>query len=94
MLILTVSILVYSCRHRQTTSPTSQTNQPNKSQVFLVGEGCDGCELIYDGLPLNINSVDTSPAWHEEGKKMLVQGTGLLVCTRNIILGKNIPNYK
>jgi protocatechuate 3,4-dioxygenase beta subunit len=75
MLILIGAILIYSCGHRQTTSPTSQTNQPNKSQVFLVGEGCDGCELIYAGIPSNINSVDTSSAWQEEGKKMLVQGT-------------------
>ncbi|MEO8795371.1 MAG: hypothetical protein ABI390_07865 [Daejeonella sp.] len=41
----------------------------------LVGGGCDGCELMYVGMPKNINSIDTSAAWSEKGQKLLVTGT-------------------
>lgn len=40
-----------------------------------VGGGCDGCELMYVGMPKNINSVDTSTGWTEKGQKLLVTGT-------------------
>lgn len=41
----------------------------------LVGGGCDGCELMFVGMPININAVDTSAGWGEEGQKLLVTGT-------------------
>lgn len=50
--------------------PTSKTETKE-----LVGGGCDGCELMYVGMPRNINSVDTSAGWTEKGKKLLVTGT-------------------
>lgn len=40
----------------------------------LVGGGCDGCELMYVGMPTNINSVDTSAGWTAKGQKLLVTG--------------------
>jgi len=75
MMMLIGSFLIYGCGQRQTAVPTTETKQQKKPQILLVGEGCDGCELIYVGMPSQINSVDSSPAWHEQGKKMLVQGT-------------------
>ena len=41
----------------------------------LVGGGCDGCELMYVGMPKNINSIDTSAGWSEKGQKLLITGT-------------------
>lgn len=41
----------------------------------LVGGGCDGCELMYVGMPENIKSIDTSAAWTEKGQKLLITGT-------------------
>lgn len=41
----------------------------------LVGDGCDGCELMYVGMPKNIKSIDTSVGWTEEGQKLLITGT-------------------
>ena len=41
----------------------------------LVGGGCDGCELMYVGMPNIISSVDTSPGWNEKGQKLIVTGT-------------------
>ena len=41
----------------------------------LVGGGCDGCELMYVGMPKNIISIDTSAGWSEKGQKLLITGT-------------------
>lgn len=41
----------------------------------LVGGGCDGCELMYLGMPKNIATVDTSAGWSEKGLKLLITGT-------------------
>jgi len=40
----------------------------------IVGGGCDGCELMFVGMPTNIQSVDTSSAWNEKGQRLLVTG--------------------
>ena len=53
----------------QTVKNSSQ-NKPT-----IVGGGCDGCELMYEGMPDKINSVDTSPGWEEEGQKLMITGT-------------------
>ena len=52
---------------------TVQTTLPSHKDK-LVGGGCDGCELIYVGIPKNINSTDTSSGWVEEGQHLLVTG--------------------
>lgn len=45
------------------------TAQPKK-----VGGGCDGCELMYIGMPATLNATDTSAGWYEPGIKLLVTG--------------------
>jgi protocatechuate 3,4-dioxygenase, beta subunit len=47
---------------------------PVKKKGKLVGGGCDGCELMYVGMPTNINATDTSVGWTEKGQKLLVTG--------------------
>ena len=63
------------------TSCNGQTNGNNKTQTNssttknkLVGGGCDGCEIMFVGMPTNISSVDTSVGWTEKGQKLLVTG--------------------
>ncbi|MFZ1706170.1 MAG: intradiol ring-cleavage dioxygenase [Saprospiraceae bacterium] len=62
----------------------SQTNYPqnvktNKVEVNgIIGGGCDGCELLYEGKPTNINAIDTNIAWFGEGQKLVVTGTVFL----------------
>ncbi|MET6991783.1 hypothetical protein [Sediminicola arcticus] len=41
----------------------------------MIGGGCDGCELMYVGMPKNIAAVDTSAGWSEVGHKLLMTGT-------------------
>ena len=52
---------------------SAQTNLPSRKDK-LVGGGCDGCELMYVGMPKNINSTDTSAGWVEKGQHLLVTG--------------------
>jgi protocatechuate 3,4-dioxygenase, beta subunit len=40
----------------------------------IVGGGCDGCELMYIGMPDKIDAIDTSAGWKESGQKLLVTG--------------------
>lgn len=52
--------------------------QPSKQQTskdLMVGGGCDGCEIMYIGMPQNIHAVDTSAGWHERGQKLKLSGT-------------------
>jgi protocatechuate 3,4-dioxygenase, beta subunit len=41
----------------------------------IVGGGCDGCELMYIGMPQQIYASDTSTGWNERGQKLLITGT-------------------
>ncbi len=49
--------------------PTSKTETKE-----FVGGGCDGCEIMFVGMPTNIKSADTSAGWTEKGQKLLVTG--------------------
>jgi protocatechuate 3,4-dioxygenase beta subunit len=57
-----------------------QNNNNTKSRTLTdkgkpVGGGCDGCEIMFVGMPKNLNSSDTSAGWTELGQKLLVTGT-------------------
>jgi protocatechuate 3,4-dioxygenase, beta subunit len=68
-IIFLFSILT-ACKGQIKTDSASQKSVPTK----LVGGGCDGCELMYIGMPTNFSSVDTSAGWAEKGQKLLVTG--------------------
>ena len=40
-----------------------------------VGGGCDGCELMYEGMPANPGNTAYLPGWAETDNKMIVEGT-------------------
>jgi len=66
--LLLLCMLFLSCNGQ-----TSE-NQPQKTKG-IVGGGCDGCELMYIGMPEKIQSEDTSLGWNEKGQKLVVTGT-------------------
>jgi protocatechuate 3,4-dioxygenase, beta subunit len=70
LLIMMVAIL-QSCQGQTKSNLPIQKNTDIKK---LVGGGCDGCELMYLGMPTNINATDTSAGWTEKGQKLLVTG--------------------
>lgn len=53
----------------------TEKNKIETGQKKLVGGGCDGCELMYIGMPKNMMSIDTSAGWTEKGQKLLITGT-------------------
>ena len=61
--ILTIVMLVFT--------------QVSLSQNTIIGGGCDGCELMYIGMPNNILATSYSPAWDSDGQKLLVTGKTL-----------------
>lgn len=40
-----------------------------------IGGGCDGCEIMYIGMPARIHAADTSLGWPEARTKLVVRGT-------------------
>lgn len=56
-------------------SCNGQKNEVKTTTENIVGGGCDGCELMYVGMPAEIGSVDISPGWNEKGQKLIVTGT-------------------
>ncbi|EID75303.1 dioxygenase family protein [Imtechella halotolerans] len=89
---LTIAIIFFgffaSCNGQIKTNsqPTTQKSPPK----LIVGGGCDGCELMYIGMPQNLKSIDTNSAWNDKGQKLLVTGTvykfGGKVPAPNVIL--------
>jgi protocatechuate 3,4-dioxygenase beta subunit len=60
---------------------TSNPNTTRDTQATRVGGDCEAgyCDLIYVGMPSDINSVDTSAGWFEAGQKLIVSGTVLQI---------------
>ena len=42
--------------------------------IIMVGGGCDGCELMYQGMPKEILSEHTSVGWTEGKQKLQITG--------------------
>ena len=73
-LLIALGSSTISCngnRKHNNQRPTKNPTQITKT----VGGGCDGCEIMYVGLPNNVNAVDTSAGWTEKGQKLIVSGT-------------------
>ncbi|MBO9595385.1 MAG: hypothetical protein J7599_20960 [Niabella sp.] len=66
---LTLLCLVFASCNGQINEKSHNAANP------AVGGGCDGCELMYIGMPKELHAVDTSPGWNEKGQKLLVTGT-------------------
>jgi protocatechuate 3,4-dioxygenase beta subunit len=45
------------------------------AQNSIVGGGCDGCELMYVNMPIDIPNISKSPGWDTKGQKLLITGT-------------------
>jgi protocatechuate 3,4-dioxygenase beta subunit len=71
-IILLLSIFT-SCNGQNKTNKKTENNTTKPTKI--VGGGCDGCEIMFVGMPKNIKAVDTSAGFSEEGQKLLVTGT-------------------
>ena len=53
----------------------SKSQRTNPGTSALVGGGCDGCEIMYAGMPGQINATDTSFGWADAKTKLTLTGT-------------------
>jgi len=67
-----LSFLCIAC-HGQ--APSRQPTHSSLEKSGPIGGGCDGCELMFVGMPSRINPVDTSRGWKGANRKLLVTGT-------------------
>ena len=67
--LISLLLLSVSCNGQQ---PNEKLSDKKNG---IVGGGCDGCELMYIGMPEKIQSTNTSPGWNEKGQKLIVTGT-------------------
>ena len=72
-LLIFLNLLTGCNGQTKTNNQNQQSIQNSKNK--LVGGGCDGCEIMFVGMPANIKSADTSEGWKEQGQKLLVTGT-------------------
>jgi protocatechuate 3,4-dioxygenase beta subunit len=56
---------------------------PSASKQIRVGGACEGCELMYVGMPKEIKAVDTSAGWYEAGQKLWITGKGAATGRQN-----------
>lgn len=66
-------LIIFSCFFLSCNAPGVQEKKDAGNGP--VGGGCDGCELMYVGMPEQIAATDTSPGWNETGKKLVLIGT-------------------
>ena len=75
--LLCFLLLLISCSASSKPKNSSSSEEITEHKINSkdsVGGGCDGCELMYIGMPDKITSVDTSAAWNEEGQRLIIKG--------------------
>lgn len=53
----------------------TQYDKPSAKPQVKVGGGCEGCELMFEGMPGKMSPVSYSPGWNGAGQKLTVTGT-------------------
>jgi protocatechuate 3,4-dioxygenase, beta subunit len=69
LITTTLTMGLFSCQGQPNTG-----GQKHTAKKAIVGGGCDGCELMFVGMPASIDASDTSAGWFEKGQKLLVTG--------------------
>lgn len=54
--------------------PENRQNEIKADKNKLIGGGCEGCELMYIGMPKNISQEDSSIGWTEGKQKLILTG--------------------
>lgn len=67
-----VAAFLGSCSRSQRLIPDKQTTEASPNEP--VGEKCDGCELMFEGMPEKIEWIDTLAGKDEAGVRMEVSG--------------------
>ncbi|WP_291129312.1 intradiol ring-cleavage dioxygenase [Flavobacterium sp. UBA7682] len=70
IIYLLLTIILISCNNKT----RNATPQDTKKEL-IIGGGCDGCEIMYEGMPKDLKAIDTSDGWQEKGQKLVIEGT-------------------
>ncbi len=70
--IILINLLI-SCNGQTNADKQNQTS-PKSNTKQIVGGGCEGCELMYVGMPEKILSEHTSIGWTEGNQKLILTG--------------------
>jgi len=73
-------LAIISCTRNDTktnieTSIPAQQATVNKTLRTFTGQPCEGCNLMFLGMPLQLDAVDTSAGWNEGGQRLIISGT-------------------
>ncbi len=73
ILLLMLPAFTHCSGQADAVKPAAKTEKPAPQKH--VGGYCEGCELMYVGMPKTISSADTTAGWYEAGQKLLIRGT-------------------
>jgi protocatechuate 3,4-dioxygenase beta subunit len=71
MLLVVSGTIILSCHQNNSNAQKSASSKQDKK----VGGSCDGCDIMYAGMPGTIKAIDSTAGWKEEGQRLLVRGT-------------------
>ncbi|WP_337867123.1 hypothetical protein [Ignavibacterium sp.] len=74
ILLIFMAMSFTGCRGQTDNSHKQNENDMTVSSGKLVGGGCEGCELMYVGMPAEIESEHTSLGWTEGKQKLILTG--------------------
>jgi protocatechuate 3,4-dioxygenase beta subunit len=74
LLIFVISISIMTSCNGQPKSEKKSQRSIKSEAVKIVGGGCEGCELMYVGMPEKITSEHTSIGWTRGKQKLILTG--------------------
>lgn len=74
LLLFVISISIMTSCNGQSKSEKKSQRSIKSEAVKIIGGGCEGCELMYVGMPEKITSEHTSIGWTRGKQKLILTG--------------------
>jgi protocatechuate 3,4-dioxygenase, beta subunit len=69
-LMFSLFMLAHGCQAQSAKSAGVNTG----SSESVIGGACDGCDIMWIGMPATVRSTDTTSGWKTAGQKLVVSG--------------------
>ena len=83
---LLLFIFLFGCKRSSGFTEANPSIVGNETKK-IVGGGCEGCELMYVGMPENISSSHESPGWTAGKQKLKISGRVLALDEKTPVSG-------